>query len=62
MAARFSSSVASVVERELRGLLLDGYLAGYERRSGPLPPEERRRASEAFARLLDEPGQRPTRS
>ncbi|MEU4313538.1 hypothetical protein [Nocardia sp. NPDC024068] len=58
----FSSFIASAVERELRGLLLDEYLADYEQRSGPLPAEERQRAREAFDRALGEPGQWPTAS
>jgi len=58
----FSAFVASAVERELRGLILDEYLADYEQRSGPLPPDERQRAKEAFDRALAEPGQWPTAS
>lgn len=58
----FSSFVASAVERELRGLILDEYLADYEQRSGALPASERQRAEEAFDRALAEPGQWSTAS
>ncbi|WP_040790521.1 hypothetical protein [Nocardia paucivorans] len=56
----FSSFVASAVERELRGLLLDEYLADYERRNGPVPAGERQRAREIFDTVLGETGQWPT--
>lgn len=58
----FSAFVASAVERELRGLVLDEYLADYERRNGTLPADERQRAKEAFDHALAEPGQWPTAS
>ncbi|WP_228541429.1 hypothetical protein [Nocardia sp. XZ_19_369] len=41
-----------VVERELRGTLLDEYLADHERRNGPLPEAERQRAWDLFDSAL----------
>ncbi|MFE3444086.1 hypothetical protein ACFXNW_13720 [Nocardia sp. NPDC059180] len=58
----FSSFVASAVERELRGMLLDEYLADYERRNGPIAADDRQRARDAFDEALGEPGQWPTAS
>ncbi|MEV6772137.1 hypothetical protein AB0N05_26265 [Nocardia sp. NPDC051030] len=48
----FSSFITSAVERELRGLLLDEYLADYEERNGPLSEAVRRQAAEKFDRAL----------
>ncbi|MFE3000453.1 hypothetical protein ACFXG4_36310 [Nocardia sp. NPDC059246] len=48
----FSAFVTSAVERELRGLLLDEYLADYERRHGELPEAARRHAFDQFERAL----------
>ncbi|MGW4246191.1 hypothetical protein [Nocardia sp. NPDC004722] len=48
----FSAFVTSAVERELRGLLLDEYLADYESRHGELSEVDRRRAFERFEQAL----------
>lgn len=48
----FSAFVTSAVERELRGLLLDEYLADYERRRGELSEADRLRAFERFEQAL----------
>ncbi|MEV6558417.1 hypothetical protein AB0M22_22085 [Nocardia sp. NPDC051756] len=53
----FSAFVTSAVERELRGMLLDEYLADHERRNGPLPEADRQRARDMFDQALGEPGQ-----
>lgn len=55
----FSAFVASAVERELRGLLLDEYLIDYEQRNGPIPDSERQRARADFDHVLGESGQWP---
>lgn len=47
-----SAFVTSAVERELRGLLLDEYLADYERRHGELPEIDRRHAFDRFEQAL----------
>ncbi|MFE1318106.1 hypothetical protein [Kitasatospora phosalacinea] len=44
----FSAFVAAAVERELRGRILDEYLADYERRNGPIPTAEQERARAVF--------------
>ncbi|WP_040809028.1 hypothetical protein [Nocardia concava] len=48
----FSAFVTSAVERELRGLLLDEYLADYERRHGELSDTDRQRAFDRFEQAL----------
>ncbi|MFD6160444.1 hypothetical protein ACFWF7_27570 [Nocardia sp. NPDC060256] len=53
----FSSFVTSAVERELRGMLLDEYIADHERRNGPVPEAERQRARDLFDHALGESGQ-----
>ncbi|WP_374204162.1 hypothetical protein [Streptomyces sp. HPF1205] len=45
--------IASAVERELRGRILDGYLAEYERRKGPLSREQQDRAQQVFDEAFD---------
>jgi hypothetical protein len=46
----FSAFITAAVERELRGQILDEYLADYERRKGPVSAGEQERAR----RVLDE--------
>jgi hypothetical protein len=46
----FSAFVTAAVERELRGQILDEYLADYERRKGPISA----RAQERARQILDE--------
>ncbi|MFG1797883.1 hypothetical protein [Nocardia sp. NPDC049149] len=58
----FSSFITSAVERELRGMLLDEYIADHERRNGPLPEAERRRARDVFDQALGESDQWHTAS
>lgn len=58
----FSAFVASAVERELRGQVLDEYLADYERRKGPLSREQQDRAQQAFDEAFAEDGQWPAAS
>ncbi|MFI9403826.1 hypothetical protein [Nocardia sp. NPDC052316] len=58
----FSSFVTSAVERELRGMLLDEYIADHERRNGPLPEAERQRARDLFDSALGESDQWHTAS
>ncbi|MBB1242764.1 hypothetical protein GL263_04130 [Streptomyces durbertensis] len=53
----FSAFVAEAVERELRGQILDEYLADCERRDGPVSPEARQRARQVFDELLSEGGE-----
>ena len=44
----FSAFVADAVERELRGQILDEYLADYESRKGPVSEHARRQARQVF--------------
>ncbi|MEU7140741.1 hypothetical protein ABZ942_14915 [Nocardia sp. NPDC046473] len=53
----FSSFVTSAVERELRGMLLDEYIADHERRHGPVSEAERQRARDLFDQAIGESGQ-----
>ena len=55
----FSSFIAAAVERELRGQILDEYLADYERRSGPISEAERERARGVLDEVFAEEGQWP---
>ncbi|QUN21918.1 hypothetical protein KP696_33290 [Nocardia seriolae] len=48
----FSAFVTSAVERELRGLLLDEYLADYENRHGRLSDADRQQAFDRFEQAL----------
>lgn len=50
----FSAFVAAAVERELRGQILDEYLADYERRRGPLGEESQQAARRVFDELFAE--------
>ncbi|MFJ1752819.1 hypothetical protein [Kitasatospora sp. NPDC088134] len=54
----FSAFIAAAVERELRGRILDEYLADYERRNGPVSAAEQDRARQVLAGESD----RPTRA
>jgi hypothetical protein len=44
----FSAFITGAVERELRGRILDEYLADYERRNGPVSEPEQERARQIF--------------
>jgi hypothetical protein len=50
------------VERELRGQILDGYLADYERRHGPLPVELQDQARQVFDEVFTEDARWPAAS
>jgi hypothetical protein len=50
----FSAFVTEAVERELRGQILDEYLADYERRKGPISEEEQERARQFFDEVFAE--------
>ncbi|MGA5067267.1 hypothetical protein ACPB9E_26445 [Streptomyces exfoliatus] len=58
----FSAFVAAAVERELRGQVLDEYLADYERRNGPVSQEASRNARQIFDEVFAEEGQWPAAS
>jgi hypothetical protein len=47
-----SPEALAAVERELRGRILDEYLADYERRKGPISKEEQDRARQIFDDLF----------
>ncbi|KAB8163362.1 hypothetical protein FH609_021440 [Streptomyces sp. 3MP-14] len=55
----FSAFVTAAVERELRGQVLDEYLADYERRRGPVSETARQRARQIFDEVFAEEGQWP---
>lgn len=55
----FSAFIAAAVERELRGQILDEYLADYERRSGPISESERERARGLLDEVFAEEGRWP---
>jgi hypothetical protein len=44
----FSAFIAEAVERELRGQVLDEYLADYENRKGPISGQARQQARQVF--------------
>lgn len=50
------------MERELRGQILDEYLADYERRQGPLSGHEQEQARRVFDEVFAEEGQWPAAS
>jgi hypothetical protein len=50
----FSAFITAAVERELRGRILDEYLADYERRQGPLSEREQERARQVFDEVFAE--------
>ncbi|MFE7840914.1 hypothetical protein ACFU53_34130 [Streptomyces sp. NPDC057474] len=58
----FSAFIAEAVERELRGRILDEYLADYEQRKGPISAGEQERARRVFDEVFAEEGQWPAAS
>ncbi|MFG3287787.1 hypothetical protein ACGF3G_03095 [Streptomyces sp. NPDC048179] len=58
----FSAFITAAVERELRGEILDEYLADYERRRGTISEQEALRAREIFDEVFAEEGQWPAAS
>lgn len=52
----FSAFITRAVERELRGQILDEYLADYERRKGPISGQEQDRARRIFDEVSAEEG------
>lgn len=50
----FSAFVTAAVERELRGQILDEYLADYTRRKGPVSAGEQERARQVFDEVFAE--------
>jgi hypothetical protein len=55
----FSAFITQAVERELRGQILDEYLADYEHRHGPISEQEQERARRVFDEVFTEEGQWP---
>jgi Arc/MetJ-type ribon-helix-helix transcriptional regulator len=58
----FSAFITEAVERELRGQILDEYLADYERRQGAISEHEQERARRVFDEVFAEEGQWPAAS
>ncbi|MBW6433199.1 hypothetical protein KZ829_05510 [Actinoplanes hulinensis] len=58
----FSAFIAEAVERELRGQVLDEYLADYESRKGPVSEKARQRARQIFDEVFAEEGAWPAAS
>ncbi|MFD9339462.1 hypothetical protein ACFWBF_34505 [Streptomyces sp. NPDC060028] len=58
----FSAFVTAAVERELRGQILDEYLADYEQRRGPLAAESRQAARQVFDEVFAEGDEWPAAS
>ena len=58
----FSAFVTEAVERELRGQVLDEYLADYESRKGPVAEQARQRARQIFDEVFAEEGGWPAAS
>ncbi|MFD5509992.1 hypothetical protein ACFWIB_19725 [Streptomyces sp. NPDC127051] len=58
----FSAFIAAAVERELRGEILDEYLADYEQRQGPLSAESQQTARRVFDEAFAEGGEWPAAS
>ncbi|GAA0340450.1 hypothetical protein QZH56_20775 [Streptomyces olivoreticuli] len=58
----FSAFITAAVERELRGQILDEYLADYERRNGPVSERAQERARQVFDEVFAEEGQWPAAS
>lgn len=50
----FSAFIAAAVERELRGQIMDEYLADYERRNGPIPDRDQQNARQVFDEVFAE--------
>jgi hypothetical protein len=55
----FSAFIAEAVERELRGQVLDEYLADYESRKGLVSETARQRARQVFDEVFAEEGEWP---
>ncbi|MGW3680103.1 hypothetical protein [Streptomyces prasinus] len=58
----FSAFIAAAVERELRGQVLDEYLADYENRKGPVSKQARQRARQVFDEVFAEEAEWPAAS
>lgn len=58
----FSAFVTAAVERELRGQILDEYLADYEQRRGPLSAESQYAARQVFDEIFAEGKEWPAAS
>ncbi|WP_017595269.1 hypothetical protein [Nocardiopsis potens] len=58
----FSAFVAEAVERELRGRILDEYLADQECRYGPVSDQARKQAEEIFDEAFGGEGRWPAAS
>jgi hypothetical protein len=58
----FSAFITEAVERELRGQILDEYLADYERRKGPISAREQEQARQVFDEVFAEEGNWPAAS
>ncbi|GAA4856153.1 hypothetical protein [Kitasatospora terrestris] len=58
----FSAFITAAVERELRGQILDEYLADYERRKGSISAAEQDRARQVFDEVFAEEGGWPVAS
>ncbi|PJE96453.1 hypothetical protein CUT44_18315 [Streptomyces carminius] len=58
----FSAFITEAVERELRGQILDEYLADYERRQGAISGHEQERARRVFDEVFAEKGRWPAAS
>ncbi|MGV9690752.1 hypothetical protein ACWDUX_16755 [Streptomyces sp. NPDC003444] len=58
----FSAFIAAVVERELRGQVLDEYLADYESREGPVSDQARQGARQVFDQVFADEDQWPAAS
>ncbi|MBC2875306.1 MULTISPECIES: hypothetical protein [Streptomyces] len=58
----FSAFITAAVERELRGRILDEYLADYEQRLGPVSEQARERARHVFDEVFAEEEQWPAAS
>ncbi|KIQ61619.1 hypothetical protein TR51_20035 [Kitasatospora griseola] len=58
----FSAFVTAAVERELRGRILDEYLADYVHRNGPIPAEDQERARKVFGEVFAEESEWPAAS
>jgi hypothetical protein len=58
----FSAFITAAVERELRGRILDEYLADHERRNGPIPEAVQQEARQVFDEVFAEEGEWPAAS
>ncbi|MBZ4320540.1 hypothetical protein [Streptomyces huiliensis] len=57
---KFSAFITAAVERELRGRILDEYLADYEQRRGPVAEQAREQARKLFDEVFAEEAQWPS--